>query len=146
MAEFQRMDTLAETSLILGESPQTAPQSGSLAHRFTTENAREMALRANAAKKARQEQLEADSEKLRMVTPQSERLSSQIMQLEKLMDGETDAKTLALLATSHSKLFATWQVLTGTPNPGSRRVKASRPSSASVETVQVVSDIGTTGQ
>lgn len=139
MAEFQRMDALAKTSLILGESPLKPP----LPHAFTSANAAEMARRANAAKRARIAALEADSVALRNVTPQSERLANRLEQLERLMDGETDGDAWNKLSSSYAKIFSAWQVLTGTPNPGSRRVKASRPSSSSVETVQVVSDSGT---
>jgi hypothetical protein len=129
MAEFHRMDATAE----LQASPRQP-------HRFTKENAKLFSVRGWQASREARAKMKADALKLRQVTPQAERLASQVKQLEDLMDGETDADVLAKLAGAHSKLFATWQVLTGTPNPGSRRVKASRPSSASVETVQVVSD------
>jgi hypothetical protein len=54
------------------------------------------------------------------------------------------ADELQKLSATHARLFHAWQVLTGTPNPGSRRVKSARPATSNVETVQVVSDSGTT--
>ena len=115
-------------------------------YRITKENAREFAQRGWEARRKREFEQKELANRALSSTPQSTALAKQIKQLEDLMDGETDADVLAKLAGAHSKLFATWQVLTGTPNPGSRRVKGSRPSSASVETVQVVSDSGTVGQ
>lgn len=127
---------------ILANCPLKPP----LPHAFTSANAAEMARRSNAAKRARIAALEEDRAALRNVTPQSERLANRLEQLEQLMDGETDGDTWNKLSSSYAKIFSAWQVLTGTPNPGSRRVKSSRPSQGQVETVQVVYDIGTVGK
>lgn len=133
------MESTAETTYIIANSPPKKP----LPHAFTSANAAEMARRSNAAKRARIAALEEDSVALRNVTPQSERLANRLEQLERLMDGETDGNAWNKLSSSYSKIFVAWQVLTGTPNPGSRRVKSSRTSQVHVDTVQVVSNSGT---
>jgi len=51
-------------------------------------------------------------------------LRSEMDRIGRLMSKETDAKQLAFFASAHAKLFAAWQVLTGTANPGSRKTKA----------------------
>jgi len=53
---------------------------------------------------------------------QAQRLYDQLKQIEDQMKDCGNADKLSKLANAHSKIFATWQTLTGTPNPGSRRV------------------------
>jgi hypothetical protein len=53
--------------------------------------------------------------------PRTDRLASQLIQIEELMDGETDADTLQKLSAAHARIFSAWQVLSGTPNPGARK-------------------------
>jgi hypothetical protein len=60
-------------------------------------------------------------------TPQSERLALQIERVEQMMEGCKDPDGLQKLSAAHSRLFKAWQVLTETPNPGSRRGKSVRP-------------------
>ena len=54
-------------------------------------------------------------------------LEKQMRAIEEAMEGLGNPDSLAKLATAYSKLFDAWQVLTATPNPGSRRSKG-RPS------------------
>lgn len=91
---------------------------------FTTANAREMALRAAAAKRKAKEIAEKAIADLRKVTPQSENLAREISRIEELMSKTRNPDRLQKLSAAHARLFNAWQVLTGTPNPGSR--KASR--------------------
>jgi hypothetical protein len=95
--------------------------------RFTPENAREMAARSWQARRQRKAKLEAEATKGRLSTPQSERLALQIERVERMMENCKDPDSLQKLSSAHSRLFRAWQVLTETPNPGSRRVKG-RPS------------------
>ena len=97
--------------------------------RFTKQNAREMAARSWEARRERKAMLEAEAAKGRLSTPQSERLALQIERVERMMENCKDPDSLQKLSAAHSRLFRAWQVLTETPNPGSRRVKgrSSRP-------------------
>ena len=47
--------------------------------------------------------------------------------LLRLMRGTDDADAIQKLCAARARLFDEWQVLTGTPNPGSRRSKQGRP-------------------
>ncbi len=91
--------------------------------RFTKENARENAAKSWRARREREAKLEAEAAKGRQSTPQSERLALQITYIELAMKSCTKADDLQKLSAAHSRLFKTWQVLTETPNPGSRRVR-----------------------
>ena len=91
--------------------------------RFTPENAREFAARSWQARRERKAKLEADAVKGRQSTPQSERLALEVERVLTMMEKEKDADRLQKLSAAHSRLFRAWQVLTETPNPGSRRVK-----------------------
>lgn len=97
--------------------------------RFTKENARENAAKSWQARRERKAKLEAEAVKGRQSTPQSERLALEIERVLTMMEKEKDADRLQKLSAAHSRLFRAWQVLTETPNPGSRRVKGkpSRP-------------------
>jgi hypothetical protein len=110
--------------------------------RFTKENARKMAARSWEARRQRKAKLEAEAQQGRQSTLQSDRLALQIERIEQMMEKTTDANTLMKLTTAHARLFSAWQVLTATPNPGSRRVKGQRPASMPVEAAQVVPDNG----
>jgi hypothetical protein len=94
--------------------------------RFNSENAREMAARSSQARRDRKAKLEAEAATGRLATPQSERLAKQIGAIEALMDGQKNADILQKLSAAHARLFTAWQVLTGTPNPGSRKAGKSR--------------------
>ena len=109
----------------MNEIITTHPQS----FRFTPENARENAAKSWAARRERKAKLEAEAQMGRQSTPQSERLAQQIERVEHLMQKTDDADTLQKLSAAHARLFNAWQVLTETPNPGSRRArsKPSRP-------------------
>lgn len=71
---------------------------------------------------------------------QVQRLEKRMKEIEEQMDGMTNATTLQRLAVAHSKLFSAWQVLTGTPNPGARKVpragRALPPTANPVEPVE----------
>jgi hypothetical protein len=103
------------------------PASSSLGYRITKENARLFAQRSWAARRARSAKREEEAKAGRESTPQSERLSKQISQIEAQMSKTSDGSELSKLASAHDKLFRAWQVLTGTPNPGSRRGRQDRP-------------------
>jgi hypothetical protein len=94
--------------------------------RFNRENAREMATRSWEARRKRKAKLEAEARQGRQSTPQSERLALEIERVLGMMEKEKDADRLQKLSATHARLFNAWQVLTGTPNPGSRRVKGGR--------------------
>jgi len=95
--------------------------------RFTKENARENAAKSWAARRQRKAKLEAEAAKGRQSTPQSERLALEIERIVQMIEKCKDPDGLQKLSAAHSRLFRAWQVLTETPNPGSRRVKG-RPS------------------
>lgn len=95
-------------------------------HRITSEDARIMAAKSWENRRKAKEQADKALEYVKHSTPQSERLAKQLVQIEDLMDGETDGDALQKLSAAHARLFNAWQVLTGTPNPGSRRVKSER--------------------
>jgi hypothetical protein len=95
--------------------------------RFTRENARENAAKSWQARRQRKAKLEAEAAKGRLSTPQSERLALQIERVEQMMESCKDPDSLQKLSAAYARLFRAWQVLTETPNPGSRRVKG-RPS------------------
>jgi hypothetical protein len=99
-----------------------------LSHRvlITSQNAREMAERSHIARRAKLEKLQADSEALRNVTPQSERLAEILKGIEDDLLKTKDYKKRNALASAYDKLFSKWQVLTGTPNPGARRGKGNQ--------------------
>ena len=92
--------------------------------RFTPENARENAAKSWQARRQRKAKLEAEAVKGRLSTPQSEILALQIERVERMMENCKDPDSLQKLSTAHSRLFKAWQVLTETPNPGSRRVRS----------------------
>jgi hypothetical protein len=91
--------------------------------RFTKENARVNAARSWQARRERKAKLEAEAAKGRQATPQSERLALQITYIELAMKACKTPDDLQKLSAAHSRLFRSWQVLTETPNPGSRRVR-----------------------
>lgn len=92
--------------------------------RFTKENSRQMAARSWEARRQRKAKLEAEAAQGRQSTPQTERLALQIERIEEMMGKTSNADALQKLSAAHARLFNAWQVLTSTPNPGSRKVKA----------------------
>ena len=102
--------------------------------RFNKTNARENAAKSWQARRQRKAKLEAEAAKGRQSNPQSERLALQIERVERMMENCKDPDSLQKLSAAHSRLFKAWQVLTETPNPGSRRVKG-RPSRPPMPTV-----------
>jgi hypothetical protein len=91
--------------------------------RFTKENARENAAKSWQARRERKAKLEAEAAKGRQSTPQSERLALEIERIVQMIENCKDPDSLQKLSAAHSRLFKAWQVLTETPNPGSRRVR-----------------------
>jgi hypothetical protein len=91
--------------------------------RFTTKNARENAAKSWAARRQRKTKLEAEAAKGRQSTPQSERLALEIERIVQMIENCKNPDGLQKLSAAHSRLFRAWQVLTETPNPGSRRVR-----------------------
>jgi protein subunit release factor B len=96
--------------------------------RFTQENARENAAKSWQSRRERKAKLEAEAQQGRKSTPQSERLALQIERVEQMMDKTKDPDALQKLSATHARLFNAWQILTGTPNPGSSRNRGSRQS------------------
>ena len=94
---------------------------------FTPERAREMQVKAEAAKKLRRERLTSEAAAGRTATPEQQALASQMRKILELMEKTDDAGELSQLSSAYDKQFKAWQVLTGTPNPGSRRSKQGRP-------------------
>jgi hypothetical protein len=135
MAEFHRMEAIVNPLQNIAKS-QLAPA-------FTTANARAMAARSAEArrlKRMKRENQRTEAALPNAICAQAARLWEAMENIASKMATCRSAELLVDLASAHTKIRTDWQVLTGTPNPGSRRVKASRPSLASVETVQVVSD------
>jgi hypothetical protein len=99
------------------EMPAHSPQ----IFRITTDNARELAAKSHESRRAKLKLLQEQAEAGRNATPQSERIAEQIKRIEEMLNDATDPDELATLTMAHSRLFSTWQVLTGTPNPGSRK-------------------------
>lgn len=106
---------LKPNEIPLGMRPEAKP------HWFNRETAREMSRKAWDKRREKAKALQEAMERDRVATPQSVQLSKQLRQIEELMDGEKDADTLQKLSAAHARLFSAWQVLTGTPNPGSRK-------------------------
>jgi uncharacterized protein YdiU (UPF0061 family) len=108
--------------------------------RFSKENARENAAKSWQARRERKAKLEAEARQGRQSTPQSERLALEIERVLAMMEKEKDADRLQKLSATHARLFNAWQVLTGTPNPGSRKVRREdgrpKPSAQPIETPQ----------
>lgn len=100
--------------------------------RFTPENAREMAARSWEARREHKMKLEAEAARGRQSTPQSERLAQEIESIEQMIEKCKDPDSLQKLSAAHARLFNAWQVLTGTPNPGSRRSRPGRPAPPAV--------------
>jgi hypothetical protein len=88
---------------------------------FTPERAREMQVKAEAAKKLRRERLTSEAAAGRTATPEQQALASQMRRILELMEKTDDAGELSQLSSAYDKQFKAWQVLTGTPNPGQRR-------------------------
>lgn len=99
--------------------------SAPLIFRITKENAREFAEKSWNARRAKAALREQEAEQGRKSTPQSERIAKQIERIEEMMDKTKDPDALSSLTMAHSRLFSSWQVLTGTPNPGSRKSRRS---------------------
>jgi protein subunit release factor B len=100
--------------------------------RFTKDNARENAAKSWQARRERKAKLEAEAAKGRQSTPQSERLALEIERIVQMIEKCKDPDGLQKLSATHTRLFKAWQVLTGTPNPGSRRSKQGRPQAPEV--------------
>jgi hypothetical protein len=62
--------------------------------------------------------------------PQIIRVQRQLEQVADMIDDATNADELQKLSAAHARLFNTWQVLTATPNPGSRKAGSTRPKPA----------------
>lgn len=97
-----------------------SPQS----YRITKDTAREFARLSWEARRKREAEQAEQAKAGREATPQSVRLAKLLEQHEALMDEETDADTLQKLSAAHSRIFSAWQVLSGTPNPGSAKGRA----------------------
>ena len=98
--------------------------------RFTSENARLFSVKAVARRLQLSAQRKAIVERVRSgetTTEQAARLAEILHGIEQDLLHTRDPDNRNKLASAYDKLFARWQVLTGTPNPGSRRSKQGRP-------------------
>ena len=105
--------------------------------RFTKDNARENAAKSWQARRERKAKLEAEAAKGRQSTPQSERLALEIERIVQMIEKCKDPDSLQKLSMAHARLFKAWQVLTGTPNPGSRRSRGQRPQAPGAAPMEV---------
>lgn len=83
-------------------------------------------LESRRANKLAREEAERQSKLYPVNFDRIARLDCQLKILEQSMRQENDPDALSKLANAHAKLFSAWQVLTSTPNPGSRRAKSER--------------------
>ena len=113
--------------------PHGRTERARLPHAFTSETARLSSLKAVQARRDRIAKAKADSERLSVMLPRTEQLAAQLEEIEGLMRGEKDADTLQKLSAAHSRVFSAWQVLSGTPNPGSAKSRVKRSAGHSVE-------------
>ncbi len=118
--DTQVLDTFASAPPATASEPLSDGFGGSK-HWITKENARELSARSWQKRKQHEKELLEAAKRDKEATPQSIQLAKQLAQIEYLMDGEKDPDALVKLSSAHSRLFSAWQVLTGTPNPGSRR-------------------------
>jgi uncharacterized protein YdiU (UPF0061 family) len=100
--------------------------------RFTKDNARENAAKSWQARRERKRKLEAEAAKGRIATPQSERLALEIERIVQMIEKCKDPDSLQKLSAAYARMFKAWQVLTGTPNPGSRKSRGQRPAAPEV--------------
>jgi hypothetical protein len=115
------------------EATAECPAKIPLGRPFTAQNAAQMAVRSAAAKRAKREaraaelqREDAEAKRIAQTTPQSATLARQLDRLSEMMMETNDPDALAKLSVAHGRLFDAWQVLTGTPNPGSRKSKPAR--------------------
>ena len=94
--------------------------------RFNQENARAMAARSWQARRERKAKLEAEAAEGRQAIPQCERLALQIQTIQALMVKSKDADELQKLSSALGRVFRIWQILSETPNPGSRKPPRSK--------------------
>jgi hypothetical protein len=99
--------------------------------RFTPENARFFSSRGNDARKLKRErelsEIQAGREAIRTADQKREDIEKELQRILLMMKKTDDADTLQKLSGARARLFDEWQVLTGTPNPGSRRGRQDRP-------------------
>jgi len=132
------MEATSEVAEIETQPPTIAINGRhSLPHAFTKENAREMALRAKQARIDREKAGKEAIQQLAKVTPQCERISAEMDRLQGLIADTDDADTIAKLSGALERQFKMWQVLSGTPNPGSAKSKRSaKPAMIQPEPIQ----------
>jgi hypothetical protein len=106
--------------------------------RFTKENAGQFSAQAIQRKRELKAIREKELEKARNATPQTERIARQIARMEEMMDKTKDADELQKLSAAHARLFNAWQVLTGTPNPGSSKPSRNREQRQPVQPIQPI--------
>ena len=98
---------------------------------FTRENAAFFAAKGNdklrslRARTRELAQIGSDTESQR--NAERSEIEVERARLLEMMRKSKDADEIQKLSAARARLFAEWQVLTGTPNPGSRRAKQSRP-------------------
>ena len=98
---------------------------------FTRENAAFFAAKGNdklrslRARTRELAQIGSDTESQR--NAERSEIEVERARLLEMMRKSKDADEIQKLSAAHARLFKAWQVLTGTPNPGSRRSRGQRP-------------------
>jgi hypothetical protein len=107
------------------------PAKPRLAHAFTTENAAEMCRRGvktrleNLARLKREAELGRSA--LRATDATTVVLFAEMNRILEQMASTEDATDKQRLSAAYARIFSAWQVLTATPNPGSRRIRSRQP-------------------
>lgn len=106
-------------------------------HSFTPENARDAALKGWQARKLRAKEQKALAKVGATMPTQCVTLQRVMDSLLRRIETEKRVERLTKLVAAHGRLFKSWQVLAGVPNPGSRRAKSRGPvAGAAVEPMQ----------
>lgn len=114
----------------MSEPYRVGPGKPPLENRFTGANAAYFAKRSWLDRPAKMETLPARARKQVEQLPferEAQKLWRQVDKLRRLISREDDPQKLANLTVAHSRLFSSWQVLTGTERPGTRRSNKPRP-------------------
>jgi len=117
------------------ESPQPSATTQRIPH-FNKQNAREYQRKAVEARQHNiiAEKVAKENEKLGLANqPRIALVEVELARVCKMMSDEEDANAYSKLASARKTLFNEWQVLSGTPNPGSAKSRVKRSTGHSVE-------------
>lgn len=113
-----------EPVLELLQTPANPPQK----YFISQQNARELQQKSAEAKNRKKlaDKLASDPQFVNPAnTPRLARVEAELARVGELMAKTTDASDYHKLANARGTLFKEWQVLSGTPNPGSAKSKRS---------------------